>query len=141
MGKFAEAEEEEEALPRPASPRQTRHWRCAAKKVRSSPAVGASSPSILMPRCSSQMATRSSLPRGGGGPARELEGALAASPRMASNASSDTAVDIGIEGGVGPRSSSPIEMTVIGSFGEIVADKAALETFEACLFRALAVWR
>ena len=60
---------------------------------------------------------------------------------MASNAPSDTAVDIGIEGGVGPRSSSPIEMTVIGSFGEIVADKAALETFEACLFRALAVWR
>ena len=43
---------------------------------------------------------------------------------MASNASSDTAVDIGIEGGVGPRSSSPIEMTVIGSFGESVADKA-----------------
>ena len=60
---------------------------------------------------------------------------------MASNASSDTAVDIGIEGRVGPRSSSPIEMPIKGSFGEMwhaVADKAApFETFEACLFRAL----
>jgi hypothetical protein len=58
--------------------------------------VGASSPEILMLRCSSQMATRTSLPEDtswGCG----LEGALAASPRMASNASSDTAADIRVE--------------------------------------------
>jgi hypothetical protein len=58
--------------------------------------VGASSPEILMLRCSSQMATRTSSPEDtswGCG----LEGALAASPRMASNASSDTAADIRVE--------------------------------------------
>ena len=58
--------------------------------------MGASSPEILMLRCSSQMATRTSLPEDtswGCG----LEGALAASPRMASNASSDTAADIRVE--------------------------------------------
>ena len=58
--------------------------------------MGASSPDIFTLRCSSQMATRTSLPRGGDDPSCGcgLEGALAASPRMASNASSDTAVDI-----------------------------------------------